>query len=145
MIRVGRAQDKTWEEEATNAAEHHDPPPDPCPVLRPNWDVILEWHSYRLVGKPNGEGFWPPFALQMQSKLPQNCCIGGTWVVQCDCVGSRWGEGAFILAPPEAPSALIWYQKCLEMSTCPENGSWLYVMVPGGELTPEAPQGSLLG
>lgn len=90
---VGRAQDRTWKEEATKATEHHDLLPDPCPVLHPDWDVILECHSYRLVGKPNGEWFWPPFALQMQSKLPQNRYISGTWVVQCDCVGRRWGWG----------------------------------------------------
>lgn len=40
---------------------------EPCPALPPNWDIILECSLYRLVGKPNGQVLWPPFALRAQS------------------------------------------------------------------------------
>lgn len=52
----------------------------------------------------------------------------------------RKGECAHS-SPPEALSAHMWYQKYPEISTHPENGSRLYLMVQGGELT----RGSLHG
>ena len=52
----------------------------------------------------------------------------------------RKGDYA-LFSPPEALSALTWYHKYPEISTHPENGSRLYLMVWGGELT----RGSLHG
>lgn len=55
-------------------------------------------------GKPNGVMFFPHFLFGTQSKLQQNSCIRGTWVVQCDCAGSLGGGRVLNFArPPPAP------------------------------------------
>lgn len=126
----GKGHKRTWKEELSTVT---------CPLTHAPSSTHTGTQSQNAIhtgwqGSQTERGF----GLLLHCRCRASCHRTATSAEHGSCNVTVWeaggGRGGIHFSPPEAPLAPIWYQKCLEMSTCPENGSWLYVMVLGGEL-----------